>query len=154
MHHLSKPVDDDKNGVVAITLLVRRQRQSGHKVHGKVLLLMSWYRQELQVTIGLIFDRLWSQTNVTSSDIAFDVSFQARPIIFLADQLSCLVNAKMSYKRMIVVMTYHLGTDGLWDIWEPLVLEHSLDILSALQKVYSTSEKLCFLVVFLQLGEL
>ena len=51
-------------------------------------------------------------------------------------------------------MTYDLGTDDLWDVWEPLVLEHSLNIFSALRKVRRASEKLCFLVAFLQLGEL
>ena len=100
-----------------------------------------------------MFDCLQSQTNVISLDIAFDVSFQARPIIFPTDQLSYLVNAKMPCKKIIMVMTYHLGADDLWDIWEPSVLEHSFDFFSALQKACRVSEKLCFLVVFLQLGE-
>ena len=59
----------------------------------------------------------------------------------------------MPYKRIIVVTIYDLGTDDLWDLWEPLVLEHSLDVLPALRKFCRASEKLCFLIVFLQLGE-
>ena len=41
VHHLGQPVDDDENGVVAVAFLVRRQRQSGHKVHGEVFPPMS-----------------------------------------------------------------------------------------------------------------
>ena len=52
-----------------------------------------------------------------------------------------------------MVTTYDLGTDDLWDVWEPLVSEHSLDVLPALRKVRRVSKKLCFLVIFLQLGE-
>ena len=94
-------------------------------------------------------DYLQSQTNVTSSDIALNVSSQARPILFPADQLSCLVNAKMFCKRIIVVTAYNLGADDLWDIGEFLVLQHFFDIFLALQKACSSSKKLCFLVVFL-----
>ena len=113
---------------------------------------MSWYRQGLQVTIGLMFDRLRSQTNVISSDIALNVSFQARPIKFPADQLSCLVNAKMFYKKIIMVTTYHLKTDNLWDICKPLVLEYSLDVFLVLQEAYS-SKCSCFLVFVLKFGQ-
>ena len=52
-----------------------------------------------------------------------------------------------------MVTTYHLRADDLWDIWESLLLQHSLDIFAALRKACSSSEKLCFLIVFLQLGE-
>ena len=112
---------------------------------------MSWYRQGLPVSIGLMSDCLQSLTNVTSSDITLDVFSQARPIVFPADQLFYLVNAKMPYKRIIMVTIYYLGADDLWYIWEFLVLEHSVNIFLALQKAFSSSEKLGFLVVFLQL---
>ena len=74
---------------------------------------MSWYRQELQVIIELISDRLQSQTNITSLDIDLDAFFQARPIVFPANQLSCFVNTKMPYKKIIMMATYYLGTDDL-----------------------------------------
>ena len=73
--------------------------------------------------------------------------------MFPADQLSCFVNAEMRCKKIIVVTTYDLGTDDFWNVWEPLVLEHSLDVFLAFRKVSRVSEKLCFLVIFLQLGE-
>ena len=59
----------------------------------------------------------------------------------------------MLYKKIIVVTTYYLGADNLWDIWEPLVLEHFLDFLSVFRKAYRASETLCFLVFFLQLRD-
>ena len=37
-------------------------------------------------------------------------------MVFPDDKLSCLVNAEMPFKRIIVVMTYHLGADDFWDI--------------------------------------
>ena len=114
---------------------------------------MSWYRQGLQVTIGLMSDCLRSQTNVTSLDIALSVFSQAWPIIFLADQLSCLVNAEMLCKRIIVVTTYHLRVDDLWDIWELSVLEHSLDVLSVLWEAYSSDWFFCFFVFVLKFGQ-
>ena len=58
----------------------------------------------------------------------------------------------MPYKRIIVVTTYHLGADNLWDIWEPLVLKHSFDVLPVLRKAYS-SECFCFLVFILKFGK-
>ena len=51
-----------------------------------------------------------------------------------------------------MVTTYHLGADDLWDIWEPSVLEHSLDVLPALRKACS-SECFYFLVFVLKFGQ-
>ena len=85
-------------------------------------------------------------------DIAFDVFFQARPIVFPAGQLSCLVNAKMPCKRIIVVTTYNLVADDFWDIWEPSILEHSFNFFPAFRKA-SSSHRFCLFVVVLQLGE-
>ena len=94
-------------------------------------------------------DNFWSRTNIASLDIALDVSSQAWPIVFLADQLLYLVNAKMSYKRIIVVTTYHLGVDNLWNIWESSILEHFLNIFPVLWKAYN-SECFCFLIFVLK----
>ena len=85
-------------------------------------------------------------------NIAFDVFSQAWPIVFPAGQLSCLINAKMPCKRIIVVTTYYFVTDNLWDIWELLVLEHLFDFFSAFRKAPS-SQNFCLFVGFLQLGE-
>ena len=59
----------------------------------------------------------------------------------------------MPCNRIIVVTTYHLGVDDLWDIWELLVLEHSLNVLPLLRKTYN-SKFLCFFVFVLQFGQL
>ena len=37
----------------------------------------------------------------------------------------------MLYKQIVVVTTYHLGTDDFWDVWETLILKHSLNIFSS-----------------------
>ena len=52
-----------------------------------------------------------------------------------------------------MVTTYHLGADNLWDIWEFSILEHSFNVLPVLWEACRASEKLCFLVIDLQLGE-
>ena len=96
-------------------------------------------------------DGFWSQANVASPDIALDVFPQARPIVFPADQLSCLVNAEMPCKKIIVVTTYHLGADNLWDIWELSLLEHSFDFFPALRKIFS-SQNFYFFVFILKFG--
>ena len=134
MHHLDQTVNYEKNQVIAIILLVSKKWETRQKVHWEVFPSASWYRQGLQVFIRLVVDSFWCQTNVTSSDIILHVFPQAWPIIFPADQLYGLINAKMPYKKIIVLMTYHLGADDLWDIWEPLVLEHSLNVLSIFRK--------------------
>ena len=152
MHHLGQPVDNNENRVITIAFPVRTQRQYSHKVYREVLPSVSRYRQGLQITIGLMSDRLQSQTNVTSSDIALDISSQARPIVFPTAQLSCLVNTKMSCKRIIMVTTYHLGTDDFWDVKESLILEYSFDVFPALLKAPS-SQHFCLFVVILQFGE-
>ena len=98
-------------------------------------------------------DSFRSQASIASLDIALDVSLQARLKVFPADQLPSLVNAKMPCKKIIVVTTYQLGADDLWDIWESSVLEYSLDFLPALRKT-SSSQNFCLFVIVLQLGEL
>ena len=94
-------------------------------------------------------DCFWSQTNVTSFHIGFNVTPQTQPVVFSANQFSCLINSKMSYKRIIMVTTYHLGVDDFWDIWETTVLEYSLNFLPVLWKAYS-SKCFCFLVLILK----
>ena len=51
-----------------------------------------------------------------------------------------------------MVTTYDLETDDLWDVWELLVLEHSLDVLLTFRKA-SNSQRYCLFVIVLQLGE-
>ena len=58
----------------------------------------------------------------------------------------------MPCKKIIVVTIYDLGTDDLWDVWQSLVLEHSLNVLPAFRKA-SSSQRYCLFVIVLQLGE-
>ena len=53
---------------------------------------------------------------------------EAWPVILLGDQLSCFINFEIPCERIIVVTTYHLGTDDFWDVWKASVLKHSLDV--------------------------
>ena len=74
------------------------------------------------------------------------------PVILLGNQLLCLVNSKMPCKWIIVVTTYHLGTDDFSDVWEASVLEHSLDVFPLFRKT-PKSERFCFLIIILKFGE-
>ena len=97
-------------------------------------------------------DGFGSWTHVASLNIGLDVLFQARPIVFLVNKLLCLINFKMSRKWIIIVTTYYLGTDKLWDVWEASVLKYSLIIFSALQKACCIwFERLHLFIVILQL---
>ena len=58
----------------------------------------------------------------------------------------------MPCQKIIVVTTYHLGADNLWDVCEPLVLKHSLDILLVLREA-CISECFCFLIFVLKIGQ-
>ena len=58
----------------------------------------------------------------------------------------------MPCKKIIVVMTYHLGADDFWDIGESLVLKYSLDFLPAFRETCN-SECFCFLIFVLKFGQ-
>ena len=77
---------------------------------------MSRYKKELKVTIGLILDHFWSQTNIASFHIGFDVFPQTWLIVFLADKLFGFINFKITCKEVIMVSTDQLKTDDFWYI--------------------------------------
>ena len=62
------------------------------------------------------------------SYIGFDLFSQPQLIVLSADQFSSLINSKIFYKWIIIVLTYNLRADDFWDIWKALVLEYSLNI--------------------------
>ena len=78
-------------------------------------------------------DGFWGQTYIAFSNIGLNIVVEDRLVIFFGHQLLCLVHFEMLYKRIIVVTTYHFGTNNFWDVWEASVLKHSLVILLALQ---------------------
>ena len=76
-------------------------------------------------------DYFWSQTNVISSHIEFNIFCQAWPIVLLANQLSSLVNLKMPHKWIIVVLVDDLEINNFWHIRKALVVEHPVDLLQS-----------------------
>ena len=66
---------------------------------------MSWYRQGLQVAIELVSDRFCNQAYLTAFDIGLNISLKARPIVFPANKVFSFIDAKMSYQRIIVLLT-------------------------------------------------
>ena len=77
---------------------------------------MGWYRQRLKVIIEFMLDRLWSQTNITSFYIRFNVFFQAQPIVFPANQLFGFIDSKITCQKVIMMPTDQLKTDDFWYI--------------------------------------
>ena len=77
--------------------------------------LMSWYKQELQVSIRLVSDCLWAQAYVTAFDISLNIFLEARPIVFSADKVLGFINTKMSCQRVVIVLTDKLYLDSAWD---------------------------------------
>ena len=57
---------------------------------------MIWYMQELQLAIGLVFDCIWTQTYATAFDIVLNISSEARPIVFPANEVLGFIDTKMS----------------------------------------------------------
>ena len=90
----------------------------------------------------------WSLKNVISSHIKFDVFPQAQPIVFPANQFSNLINPKMPYKYIIVMLADMLKINNFWYIREPLVVEHPINLFSAFLQLYG-SNFLGFQVCFL-----
>ena len=93
-------------------------------------------------------DCFWSQTNVTSSDIGFDVFFQAWLIVLLANQLTNFINPEMFIKWIIVVLADKLKIDNFWHIRNLLVLEHSVNLLPSFLQLSGSDflrPRVCFL---------
>ena len=66
---------------------------------------MSWYRQGLQIAIGLVFDCFWTQAYITAFDIGLNIFSEARPIVFPTDEVFGFIDTKMSCQRVIVMST-------------------------------------------------
>ena len=64
---------------------------------------MSWYRQGLQISIELLSDFFWVQAYVTAFDIDLNVFSEARPIVFLADEVFDFIDTKMSCQRVVIM---------------------------------------------------
>ena len=76
---------------------------------------MSRHKQRLQISIGLVFDCLWAQAYFTTFGIGLNVFMEAWLILFLVDEVFGFIDAKMSCKRIVVVSTDELCSDGFWD---------------------------------------
>ena len=98
MNHFCKPVDDNVDGVITLTFLVSWDRQPGYKVHQEIFLSVDRYWQGLQITIRLMFDRFWGQTNVAAFNVDLKILFEARLVIFPADKLSGFIDTKVPYQ--------------------------------------------------------
>ena len=60
----------------------------------------------------------------------------------------------MPCKRIIVIITWHIKADEFWDVWDALLLKHSLNVFLALRKFYTWHKRFCFLIIILQFEEL
>lgn len=56
---------------------------------------MSWYKQQLEVTIKLISLYFSSQIDVIVFDISLNIFLKAWLIVFLTNELPSLINTKM-----------------------------------------------------------
>ena len=89
---------------------------------------MSQYEQSLQVTIGLMSDCFQGQTNVAALDIGLNILFEARPIIFPADELLSFVDTEMACQRVVVVPANELCSNDFRYKRQPLVVQHPIDL--------------------------
>ena len=76
---------------------------------------MNWYKQGLQVSIGLVSDCFSAPAYVTAFDIGLNVFSEAWLIVFPADEVFNFVDAKMSCQRVVMVSTDELcSNDFRW----------------------------------------
>ena len=94
---------------------------------------MGRYWQGLQVTIGLMSDRFRGQTNVAAFDVGLNILFEARPIIFPADELFGFIDTKMACQRVVVVPVNELGSNDFRYKRQTLVVQHPINVLVSIQ---------------------
>ena len=73
---------------------------------------MSWYRQGLQVAIGLVSNCLWTYTYATAFDIGLNIFSEAQLIVFPADEVLGFIDTEMSCQRVVVVSNDDLCLNG------------------------------------------
>ena len=69
---------------------------------------MSWYRQGLQVAIGLVPNCFWTQIYVTAFDIVLNIFSETWPIVFPANEVFGFIDTKISGQRVVMVSTDEL----------------------------------------------
>lgn len=60
----------------------------------------------------LISDNFQYQIYIAAFDISFNVSLQAQPIVFPADQLFSFFDSKIIYKKVIMMLVDKLEVDN------------------------------------------
>ena len=75
---------------------------------------MSWYQQQLKITVRLVSHYFQPQIDVAASDIALNIFSEAWPIVFPANQLPCFVNTKMTCQKIVVMLADEFGLDDFW----------------------------------------
>ena len=93
-----------------------------------------------------------SRANIAAFNVDFNILMQHRPIILSSNQLLGLVNLKMVYKKIVMILTDQLRSNNFRDVKKVLILEHSLNIFSYFKKLYSLQFS-CLIVVFFQIWE-
>ena len=73
---------------------------------------MSWYRQELQMCMGLMSDCFWVQAYITVLDMELNMFSEARPIVFPANKVLGFIDTKMFCQSVVMLLTDLLYLDG------------------------------------------
>ncbi len=97
---------------------------------------MSRNKQQLKISIGLVADCLWSQIHIAALDIGLDISLQRWLVVLSGYQLASFLYAKVACKRVVVVPAYQLWADDFRSVRKALVMEHLLDVFSALRQSF------------------
>ena len=75
---------------------------------------MGWHGQQLKITVGLVAHCFRVQTNVTAFYIRFDLFSEARPIVFLTNQLFCFIDTEMAGQKVVMVPTDDFRLNDFW----------------------------------------
>ncbi len=74
IYYFHKPVDDNQYQVIAITLLVSWAWEAYNKVYWQVFPSMCSNGQRLKISIWLVANCLWCQTNITALNVIEQLS--------------------------------------------------------------------------------
>ena len=110
---------------------------------------MRWYKQELKINVGLVVDCFWGSTIFTAFYVVSNIVAKNWSIVFLAQKLKSLLNAKIAAQKVIIVMVNQSCFNSFRYKLQALMVKNLIDLFIAAKLLLLQS--LGFAVGLLQL---
>ena len=80
---------------------------------------------------------LESKANIAVFNVDFNILMQRRPVIFSGNQFLGFVNSEMACKKIVMMSSDQLRSNGLRNVKKAPILEHSFNIYPSFRKFCS-----------------